>query len=268
MRPDGWQRCEQQHVFIQSPGRRVKLSKIQKLLRRQSADQLRLALSLREAGARLGSSGRHRADRVIPARRCSPAPNGWAGSSLRPSGPRGRGFFTPVRTHHGLGFPLQRKTIANAIEGCEEASAFFGGVFKGEGGQCQGYRLRDKARVERRRCVTTAPTARLCNRAGQSARGPLSPPATSYDVPTWTSWSRSATTAPSRGELASVRFLEAHPHLCSWIGGGEWVRPSSPSALGHIERRRGYSLPTTGADKGRKFPAPGPPHQQLPVRAG
>ena len=65
-----------------------------------------------------------------PGRSSSSTPAGWAGCT--PAGRRRRfraWIFTAVRSRHRFVYPVFRETTGTAIEACEAAWAFFGGVF-------------------------------------------------------------------------------------------------------------------------------------------
>ena len=135
-RGEGWQRCEQQRGFIQGHlDRRVKLSKIRKLLRRQGV-LVSYASLWRFATKELGFGCQ---GGTVPVADCNPGEEvqldtGWVGwIEPEPSGPRRRfkaWIFTSVRTRYRFVYPVLRETTASAIEACEEAWAFFGGIFK------------------------------------------------------------------------------------------------------------------------------------------
>jgi transposase len=133
---EGWQRCEEQRPFIRSHlERRVRLSKIRKLLRRQGV-LVSYASLWRFATLEL-SFGRQGG--TVPVADCGPGEEvqldtGWVGW-LEPDllGRRRRfraWIFSSVRTRFRFVYPVFGETTHSAIEACEAAWTFFGGVFK------------------------------------------------------------------------------------------------------------------------------------------
>lgn len=133
---EGWRRCEEQRAFIQGHlERRVRLSKIRKLLRRQGvlvsyASLWRFAVSELGFGRTCGT---------VPIADCEPGEEvqldtGWVGWIEPELLGRRRRFkawiFTSVRTRYRFVYPVKAETTASAIEACEAAWAFFGGIFK------------------------------------------------------------------------------------------------------------------------------------------
>lgn len=137
-RPRGadWARCAAQRDFLQVHlDRGVRLTKIRKLLGRRGVvipyDTLR-----RYALAELGCGQRAP---TVPVADGEPGAEvqldtGWMGLLERdPVGQRRRfraWIFTAVRSRHRFVYPVFRETTATAIEACEAAWAYFGGVFK------------------------------------------------------------------------------------------------------------------------------------------
>ena len=137
-RPRGehWEACRAQRGFIESHlAHGVRLTKIRRLLKRREV-HVSYATLHRFAIEELGFGRRAP---TIPVADCGPGEEvqldtgrvGW----LRPddSGRR-RHFkawiFTAVRSRHRFVYPVLTETTATAIEACEAAWGFFGGVFK------------------------------------------------------------------------------------------------------------------------------------------
>lgn len=137
-RPRGqdWERCAAQRDFLAAQLERgVRLTKLRKLLRRRGVeipyDTLR-----RYALAELGFG---RAEPTVPVADGEPGAEvqldtGWMGLLERDLFGQRRRFrawiFTAVRSRHRFVYPVFRETTETAIEACEAAWAFFGGVFK------------------------------------------------------------------------------------------------------------------------------------------
>lgn len=133
---EGWRICEEQRAFIEKKLEgRVRLSKVRTFLRRRGV-QVSYASLWRYASAELGFG---RQGGTVPVADCEPGEEvqldtGWVGW-IEPelSGPR-RHFkawiFTSVRTRHRFVYPVEAETTQSAIEACEVAWAFFGGIFK------------------------------------------------------------------------------------------------------------------------------------------
>lgn len=137
-RPHGesWERCESQRAFIKATlDQRVRLSKIRKLLKRRGVIVPYPTLH-RFAVAELGFG--HRAATIAVAD-CGPGEElqcdtGWM-TYLEPDelGHRRRvraWIFTPVLSRYRFVYPCFRETTASAIEACEAAWEFYGGIFK------------------------------------------------------------------------------------------------------------------------------------------
>jgi transposase len=131
-----WELCGQQREFIESHLRHgVRLTKVRRLLRRRGM-QLPYMTLYRYAVEELGF-GRRPA--TIPVADCEPGEEvqldtGWVGWLKRDLFGRRKRFrawiFTAVRSRHRFVYPVLRETTASAIEACEAAWEFFGGVFK------------------------------------------------------------------------------------------------------------------------------------------
>lgn len=136
-RSAGWVTCAAERVFIASKlASRVRLSKIHKLLRRRGV-QVTYPTLHRFAVAELDFG---RGAPTIPVSDCAPGAElqvdtGWVGW-LEPDGPGGgrRRFrawiFTAVLSRHRFAYPVFQETTATAIEACEAAWSFFGGIFQ------------------------------------------------------------------------------------------------------------------------------------------
>ena len=136
-RSRGWATCTAERGFIASKlANRVRLSKIHKLLRRRGV-QVTYATLHRFAVAELDFG---RGAPTIPVSDGAPGAElqvdtGWVGW-LEPDGP-GRGrrrfrawIFTAVLSRHRFVYPVFQETTATAIEACEAAWSFFGGIFQ------------------------------------------------------------------------------------------------------------------------------------------
>jgi len=132
---DSWTACETHRQFIADGLKnKIRLSKVRKLLKRRGVD-VPYATLHRFAVAELEFG---RTSTTIPVADCEPGQEvqvdtGWMGY-LKPdaSGKRRRfraWIFTAVRSRHRFVWPCFRETTESAIEACEEAWAFFGGIF-------------------------------------------------------------------------------------------------------------------------------------------
>jgi len=135
-RGEGWERCEAHRTFIgQRLGQGLKLSKLRKLLLRHGV-QVSYATLHRFAVAELGFG---RTAATVPIADCKAGEElqvdtGWMGY-LEPDarGKRQRfraWIFTAVFSRHRFVWPCLKETTASAIEACEQAWQFFGGVFR------------------------------------------------------------------------------------------------------------------------------------------
>jgi transposase len=134
-RGEGWAICEAHREFIAGHlERRVRLSKVAKLLRRQGVE-IGYATLRRFALEQLGFG--HGAPSV-PVADCEPGQElqidtGWM-MLLEPDlfGKRRRfkaWIFTAVLSRHRFVYPIFEETTKTAIDACEAAWEFFGGVF-------------------------------------------------------------------------------------------------------------------------------------------
>jgi transposase len=132
---DTWSRCAEQRAFIERHLRaQVRLSKIRKLLRRRGV-QIPYATLRRWAVATLGFG---RTAPTLPVADGKPGDEcqldtGWV-LTLEPDarGKRRRvraWIFTAVVSRHRFVYPIEHETTASAIEACEAAWEFFGGIF-------------------------------------------------------------------------------------------------------------------------------------------
>jgi transposase len=135
-RGEAWAQCEAQREFIaQRLAQGLKLSKLRKLLLRHGV-QVPYATLHRFAVAEL-NFGRTAA--TVPVADCEPGSElqvdtGWVGY-LEPDalGKRRRfraWIFTAVFSRHRFVWPCFKETTAEAIEACEQAWQFFGGIFR------------------------------------------------------------------------------------------------------------------------------------------
>src|SRR5438093_1421681 len=133
---EGWARCEEQRAFVEGHlSHGVRLSKVRKLLLRRGAE-ISYPTLRRFAMAELGFG---RGAPTIPLADCGPGEEaqldtGWM-TLLRPDlrGKRRRfraWIFTSVLSRHRFVYPVFPETTQTAIEACEAAWEFFGGVFK------------------------------------------------------------------------------------------------------------------------------------------
>jgi transposase len=137
-RPRGehWELCRAQRGFIDSHlSHGVRLTKIRRLLRRREV-RVSYATLHRFAVEELGF-GRRAA--TIPVADCGPGEEvqldtGRVGWLRRDDSGHRRHFkawiFTAVRSRHRFVYPVLEETTATAIEACEAAWGFFGGIFK------------------------------------------------------------------------------------------------------------------------------------------
>ena len=134
-RGDGWERCQEHRGFIAGKLEQgVRLTKIRKLLRRQQV-LVSYATLRRFAIAELGFSD---GAGTIPVADGEPGKEvqldtGWVGWFKRGLAGRRRrvraGIFTPGVSRYRFVYPVLAETTATAIEACEAAWEFYGGVF-------------------------------------------------------------------------------------------------------------------------------------------
>jgi len=133
---DTWALCQEHRDFLKALlDKGVRLTKARKLLRRRHHVVVPYATLHRFAVAELGF-GRTRT--TIPVADCEPGQEvqfdtGWVGW-LEPQGGSKRRrlrawIFTAVRSRHRFVYPCLQETTATAIEACELAWEFFGGIF-------------------------------------------------------------------------------------------------------------------------------------------
>jgi transposase len=134
-RGDGWARCVEQHAAIARwLGEGLRLTKIRKLLVRHGID-IPYATLHRYAVLELQFGKTATTMPVVDgeAGHELQVDTGWVGTLRVPQGP-GRRFrawiFTAVRSRHRFVYPTFDETTARAIEACEAAWAFYGGVFR------------------------------------------------------------------------------------------------------------------------------------------
>jgi len=135
-RGESWELCRTHQAFIEEHlGRRVRLTKIRKLLNRQGVF-IPYGTLYRFAVVEL-EFGRPRV--TVPVADCGPGEEvqldtGWM-THLEPDlfGKRRRfraWIFTAVLSRHRFVYPVFSESTVTAIEACEAAWEFFGGVFK------------------------------------------------------------------------------------------------------------------------------------------
>jgi transposase len=134
-RGDAWALCEANRERIAKMLRQgLRLTKLRKLLRRHGVT-VPYATLHRFAVAELGFG---RAAPTVPVADCAPGEElqldtGWMGALESDANGRRRRFrawiFTAVYSRHRFVWPCLPETTASAIEACEAAWAFFGGVF-------------------------------------------------------------------------------------------------------------------------------------------
>jgi transposase len=133
-RGDGWARCVEHRAAIERwLGERLRLTKIRKLLLRQG---VAIAYPTLHRFAVLELQFGKTAT-TIPVLDGEPGQElqvdtGWVGYLTPPHGTRRRfraWIFTAVRSRHRFVYPTFEETTARAIEACEAAWEFFGGVF-------------------------------------------------------------------------------------------------------------------------------------------
>jgi transposase len=131
----GWELCLEHRPFIEQKLKQAKLSKVRRLLARQGI-QVSYATLRRFAASELGHG---RGSSTIPVADGEPGSElqldtGWVGA-LEPDlfGIRRRfraWIFTANRSRHRFVWPVFRESTESAIEACEEAWEFFGGVYR------------------------------------------------------------------------------------------------------------------------------------------
>lgn len=134
-RGDGWQLCEQQREFIADHLKNgVRLTKIRKLLRRKKNTQVSYATLWRFATSELELGG-HASPPLAdgePGKELQ-VDTGWVGRLAPDLCGRWRRFkawiFTPVVSRYRFVYPVLQETTESAIEACEAAWRFYGGVF-------------------------------------------------------------------------------------------------------------------------------------------
>lgn len=135
-RGESWSACEAQRSFIEKhleDG--VRLTKIRKLLRRKQGVTIPYATLWRFANAELGFG---KEQGTIPVSEGAPGKEvqidtGWVGRLQPDLAGRSRRFrawiFTPVVSRYRFVYPVFEESTETAIEACEAAWEFYGGVF-------------------------------------------------------------------------------------------------------------------------------------------
>lgn len=131
---ESWQRCVEHRAFIEAKLVEAKLSKVRRLLLRQGVE-IPYATLHRFAVTELGYG---RSTATMPVTDPEPGmeiqlDTGWVGSFAPDLFGKRRRFrawiFTAVCSRHRFVYPVLRETTASAIEACEAAWEYFGGVF-------------------------------------------------------------------------------------------------------------------------------------------
>lgn len=130
---EAWRSCEKERAFIEtSLGADLRLSKVQRLLQRRSV-QVPYSTLHRYAVEEFGFGKAAPTVAIVdgePGQEVQ-IDTGWVltvddGTTKK----RMRAFiFTPVFSRYRFAYPIERETTAAAIEACEAAWAFYGGVF-------------------------------------------------------------------------------------------------------------------------------------------
>lgn len=133
---DSWAVCEEQREYIEKKlGSRVKLSKVRRLLCRDRSVDIPYATLHRFAVEKLDFG---RGAPTIPVADCEPGAEvqldtGWVlqlESDATGTRRRKRAWiFTAVRSRHRFVFPIDQETTKSAIDACEAAWEFYGGIF-------------------------------------------------------------------------------------------------------------------------------------------
>jgi transposase len=134
-RGESWALCLEQRDFIEKQIKSVKLSKVRRLLLRRGVE-IPYATLHRFAVSELGYGRRAR---TIPLADGDPGAEvqldtgwvGWLEQDLFGKRRRFRAWiFTAAVSRHRFVWPVFRETTETAIEACEEAWEFFGGIFR------------------------------------------------------------------------------------------------------------------------------------------
>ena len=137
---------------------------------------------------------------------------GWVGWLTLPAGKRRRfraWIFTAVRSRHRFVYPTFEETTARAIEACEAAWEFFGGIF----------------------------TVLIPDNTKAIIVG-ADPPMV---LEAWDTTAKVTLDRTLLNELASLRFLDAHAHVAI-VGPVGVGKTFLAQALGHIACRRGATV--------------------------
>lgn len=133
---EGWERCNQHKALIEDLlNRKLRLTKVRKLLRRQNI-VISYATLRRFVAAEFGFGG---CGVTVAVADCGPGEElqcdtGWM-THLEPDlcGKRRRfraWIFTSVLSRHRFVYPVFQENTGTAIEACEAAWEFFGGIFR------------------------------------------------------------------------------------------------------------------------------------------
>ena len=133
---DSWQTCERERDFVEKRlDEGLKLTKVNRLLKRRGVSVPYTTL-YRFAVEELGFGG---GSLTVPVADCDPGEElqvdtGWMGYLEADERGKRRRFrawiLTAVRSRHRFVYPCLRETTETAIEACEAAWEFFGGVFR------------------------------------------------------------------------------------------------------------------------------------------
>jgi len=141
-RGNAWAQCVEHKEEIerllgtQHVGRELRLTKVRKLLKRRLDLDVPYSTLHRFAASEIGFG---KTTPTVPVADGEPGKElqvdtGWVGELERDeSGKRARfraWIFTPSVSRYRFVYPLRRETVAEAIEACEAAWAFYGGVFE------------------------------------------------------------------------------------------------------------------------------------------
>jgi hypothetical protein len=140
-RGDGWARCEEHRDFLERKleerhmGRRLRLTKIRKLLQRERGVDVPYPTLHRFVVAELGF-GRGKTTTPVADGKLGEEvqlDTGWVGELMPDEQGKRRRFrawiFTPVCSRYRFVYPCFEESTETAIEACEAAWRFYGGIF-------------------------------------------------------------------------------------------------------------------------------------------
>lgn len=220
---DTWAQCAEHRAFLaELLDKHVRLSKARKLLARRRGVVVPYATLHRYAVEALGFG---RGAPTMPVADGKPGEElevdtGWVlWLDPQPPGRRRRvraWIFTPSVSRYRFVYPCFEETTASAIEACEAAWEFYGGVFH----------------------VLRPDNTRAIVLVADPLHARLTPAFLEY------AQSRKALL----NELASLRFVEAHAHV-TIVGPVGVGKTFLAHALGHVACRRGHSVLALRADR-------------------